>query len=176
MQISAPCGHDLNSSCNQYVSADSNSTLSSTRAEAIAIGESRYFTNRPCHKGHISPRYVSNKQCCNCNASRSKQREIKLCETEPSYRMYRSVQRRSGQCLSGRYSPREALGCSQSTLREHVTQKFAEGMCWEKYGQWELDHIIPLSRAESLTELIELCHYQNLQPLWKRQNRMKGSC
>jgi hypothetical protein len=175
MQLSAPCGNSIDSKFNQHDQVDSKSNLCATRAEAIANGDSRYFTGKPCHIGHVSERYVSNKQCCECNASKSKKREAMLCAANPSHRMYRSVQRRSGQCLTGRHSPREALGCSQRTLQEYVSRKFTVGMCWARYGQWELDHIIPLSRAESLAELIDLCHYKNLQPLWKRHNRMKGN-
>ncbi|MDN3721503.1 HNH endonuclease signature motif containing protein [Roseibium salinum] len=47
-------------------------------------------------------------------------------------------------------------------------------MTWAKYGQWEVDHIVPLSRARTLAEAIRLCHYTNLQPLWKRENIIKG--
>ena len=175
MQVSAPCVYAVNLNTNQHDDAGSNTKLCASRAEALASDDTRYFTGKPCHKGHISPRYVSNKQCCKCNAAKSRQRETKLCATNPSHRMYRSVQRRSGQCLTGRYSPRQALGCSRRALKVHVSNKFTKGMSWEKYGQWELDHIVPLSRANSLKELIELCHYENLQPLWKTQNRMKGN-
>jgi hypothetical protein len=47
-------------------------------------------------------------------------------------------------------------------------------MIWEKYRQWEVDHVTPLSAARALGELIELCHYKNLQPLWRRDNLVKG--
>ncbi len=47
-------------------------------------------------------------------------------------------------------------------------------MSWDKYGQWEVDHIVPLSAAKSLDELVRLCHFTNLQPLWKRENLAKG--
>ena len=47
-------------------------------------------------------------------------------------------------------------------------------MAWEKYGQWEVDHITPLSAGRTVEDLSRLCHYTNLQPLWKRDNRMKG--
>ncbi len=101
-------------------------------------------------------------------------RERELRAADPSYRMFRSVQNRSGKVLKGRASPSLVLGCSQETLRAHIGAQFAEGMTWERYGQWEVDHIIPLSAARSLDHLIELCHYTNLQPLWKRDNIAKG--
>lgn len=76
--------------------------------------------------------------------------------------------------LKGRYSPRQALGCDHATLREHISARFREGMMWARYGQWEVDHIVPLSAARSEAELLELCRFRNLQPLWKRENQMKG--
>ncbi|EAU45953.1 hypothetical protein R2601_26806 [Salipiger bermudensis HTCC2601] len=47
-------------------------------------------------------------------------------------------------------------------------------MAWPRYGQWEIDHVIPLSAASTVEDLAKLCHYTNLQPLWKRDNQMKG--
>jgi hypothetical protein len=49
-----------------------------------------------------------------------------------------------------------------------------KGMDWQKYGQWELDHIVPLSAARSTEELVRLCHFTNVQPMWKRDNKRKG--
>ena len=175
MQLSVPCRHPIYSNIYPSNHDIPRNRLCATRADAMSKGQRRYYTAKPCHKGYVAPRYVSNKQCCECNATKSKQREAKLCATDPSHRMFRSVQRRSGQCLAGRYSPREALGCDQDTLREYVSKKFTKGMCWAKYGQWKLDHIVPLSRAQSLSELVELCHFENLQPLWKKQNQVKGN-
>lgn len=37
-----------------------------TREQAYAIEAKRYFTGRPCKKGHISERYTSNGVCCAC--------------------------------------------------------------------------------------------------------------
>lgn len=55
-----------------------------------------------------------------------------------------------------------------------MADRFTDGMSWDRYGQWEVDHIVPLSSAGSLEDLIRLCHYCNLQPLWKRDNLIKG--
>ena len=66
------------------------------------------------------------------------------------------------------------MGCTNRKLKSHIEAQFTDGMSWEKYGQWEVDHVIPLSAARDDQELVPLCHYTNLQPLWKRYNRMKG--
>ena len=145
-----------------------------SRAEAAQRGLSRFFTGKPCRQGHYAPRYVSNRQCAACNALRAMQTEATRSNRDPAYRMYRSVQRRSGQALRGCYSNIAAIGCSRSALMHHIEKRFTLGMTWDKYGQWEVDHIVPLSSASTFSETIRLCHYTNLQPLWKRENQMKG--
>ncbi|MGR3794613.1 hypothetical protein [Vannielia sp. SX4] len=59
-------------------------------------------------------------------------------------------------------------------LRGHIAGQFTHGMSWDRYGQWEVDHIIPLSAARTLDQLLALCNFRNLQPLWKRDNLLKG--
>jgi hypothetical protein len=76
--------------------------------------------------------------------------------------------------LKGRASPACALGCDHPALREHLASRFRIGMSWNCYRQWEVDHIEPLSTASTLGELIELCHFSNLQPLWRSENLRKG--
>lgn len=39
-----------------------------SRQEAIAAGSVRYFTGRPCAKGHVTERYVKGGACVRCNA------------------------------------------------------------------------------------------------------------
>ncbi len=145
-----------------------------TREEAALCGLSRFWTGRPCKYGHVSERYVSNRQCVQCNAEQTAQRDRRCRAVDPSYRMYRSVLNRSGQVLMGRASPSNSVDCSQEDLKQHIEARFTDGMTWDRYGQWEVDHITPLSAARSLEHLIELCHYSNLQPLWKRDNLAKG--
>jgi hypothetical protein len=46
-------------------------------------------------------------------------------------------------------------------------------MNWDNKEFWHIDHIIPLSSAKDKEELIKLCHYSNLQPLWAEDNYKK---
>lgn len=69
------------------------------------------------------------------------------------------------------------LGCSISELKAHLETRFKEGMSWENYGSWHIDHIKPLSKFDltDRSQFLEVCHYTNLQPLWAYENMSKGN-
>jgi len=65
------------------------------------------------------------------------------------------------------------LGCSLNCFINHIESLFKPNMSFDNYGEWELDHIIPISLAKDGEEIIKLNHYTNFQPLWKEENRKK---
>ena len=69
---------------------------------------------------------------------------------------------------------RKFLGYSAKDLKEHLEKQFQPGMSWENHGKWHVDHIIPISRAETLEEAKVLSQLSNLQPLWAEDNLSKG--
>ena len=69
----------------------------------------------------------------------------------------------------------EIVGCTSSYLKQYLESKFIINMCWENYGEWHIDHIIPLSSAKTEEEIYKLCHYTNLQPLWAKDNLRKSN-
>jgi hypothetical protein len=70
---------------------------------------------------------------------------------------------------------KEILGCDYIELKQHLESKFTEGMNWDNYGKWHIDHIYPSSLAETEEEIIRLNHFTNLQPLWAEDNIRKGN-
>jgi hypothetical protein len=72
-------------------------------------------------------------------------------------------------------STEKILGCTIVEFQNYLSSLFLLDMSWENYGQWEIDHIIPISNAVSEEEVFKLNHYTNLQPLWKSDNRAKGN-
>ena len=73
----------------------------------------------------------------------------------------------------------DALPYSPQDLKEHLEGLFQEGMSWDNYGEWNIDHIIPQSALpyEDLDdENFQKCWaLENLQPLWAAENSSKGS-
>ena len=48
-------------------------------------------------------------------------------------------------------------------------------MSWENYGEWHIDHKIPLKYSKpSLEEVVQRLHYTNTQPMWASENMSKG--
>lgn len=75
----------------------------------------------------------------------------------------------------GRPRSIDFIGCSTDMLRSHIESMFKDGMNWNNYGEWHIDHIIPLDCANDMDEVYTLCHYSNLQPLWWYDNLKKSS-
>lgn len=72
------------------------------------------------------------------------------------------------------------IGCTIEELRQHLMDQFLPGMSWDTYGKgegrWHIDHILPCNLFDlSSEEQQRACfHYSNLQPLWERENLVKG--
>ena len=101
-------------------------------------------------------------------------------KSDPIYRMRENVRRRINHAITKlrvkktRRTP-AFLGRDIDTLRRHLESKFKPGMTWENYGQWHIDHTIPLAQGRTKAKLEKLCHYTNLAPLWAEDNLKKGA-
>jgi hypothetical protein len=69
---------------------------------------------------------------------------------------------------------KDIIGLDYEEFKQYISKKFVDGMCWENYGFWHLDHIIPLCEAKNEEEILKLNHYTNLQPLWAEDNLKKN--
>lgn len=102
-------------------------------------------------------------------------------ENDLNYRMIENLRSRTRKVIKIKEINKskkttEIIGCSPSELKLHLEKQFTDKMSWDNYGfyGWHIDHIIPLSSAKNEEELIQLCHYTNLQPLWAKDNLSKG--
>lgn len=74
-------------------------------------------------------------------------------------------------------STRDILGADCAFVKKYIERQFEKGMTWKNHGVygWHLDHIIPISTAQTKEDLLILCHYTNLQPLWAKENIIKSN-
>ena len=83
------------------------------------------------------------------------------------------------QLTTGKYGKRtfELLGYSVEDLMGHLEKQFKEGMSWNNFGDWHIDHIIPKSvfNVSNYDDLdFKRCWaLNNLQPLWATENYIK---
>jgi hypothetical protein len=93
------------------------------------------------------------------------------------YRMKINLRKRLRDYLIGESKgkrTKEIVGLDKINFKLYVENKFVDGMSWENYGEWHLDHIIPLCSANNNEEALRLNHYTNLQPLWAEDNLRKN--
>lgn len=71
-----------------------------------------------------------------------------------------------------------ALGYTIEDLMTHVESQFEDGMTWENWGRWHIDHIRPrcsfVYRALGDEEFKACWSLSNLQPLWAGENMRKS--
>jgi len=73
----------------------------------------------------------------------------------------------------------ELLGYSIAKLKEHLERQFLAGMSWANYGEWHVDHILPVSGFEFTSpddDDFRACWaLTNLRPLWAADNIRKSA-
>lgn len=108
----------------------------------------------------------------------------KRCSENPKYRLGSRTRTALWTCLKERNvakyrSTFDLLGYTLEELMVHLEKQFTEGMTWENYGEWHVDHKIPMAKFvfESTDDReFHLCwSLDNLQPLWANENLLKGS-
>ena len=74
------------------------------------------------------------------------------------------------------------LNCSKKELEDYLFNKLHNGMTFENHGEWEVDHIIPIDSFNfdnqhniNQENLLKCFGYNNLQPLWRNENRQKSN-
>jgi hypothetical protein len=98
-------------------------------------------------------------------------------KTDGFYRMKINLRHRLRDYLIGESKgkrTKEIVGLDKMNFKLYIQNKFVDGMSWENYGEWHLDHIVPLCSAKNNEEALRLNHYTNLQPLWAEDNLIKN--
>lgn len=101
-------------------------------------------------------------------------------KTDDNYRLSRNLRDGVYGVIKRNYRSafmRQLLGCSIREFKAHLESQFQAGMTWDNYGEWHVDHIVACSAFDLSCPIQQrLCfNFSNLQPLWARDNLVKGS-
>ena len=136
---------------------------------------------REYNKTHKEERKARDKSNREYNRQRENEYRRNRYANDPEFRILLSCRTRIRKALEGigdKVAPtKELIGCSTEDLKKHLESQFVEGMSWDNYGEWHIDHIKPCASYD-LTDPEEqkACfHYENMQPLWAFDNLSKGT-
>lgn len=97
----------------------------------------------------------------------------------PEVKLRRNVSSHIRKALAKDGSCADYLPFTIPELKKHLEEQFTEGMTWDNYGEWHIDHIVPaawFSATSVDSEEFRRCwSLDNLQPLWASENISKGS-
>lgn len=69
------------------------------------------------------------------------------------------------------------LGHTTTELRDHLERQFAKDMSWDNYGDWHVDHIVPVASFDFSSaddaDFKACWAITNLRPLWADANMQK---
>lgn len=139
-----------------------------------------YQKNREAKLAHSKNYYHTiGKNKRNSSEFREHQRNYKRkrFNSDPIFKLKCNLRRSISHAFSGKRKSKKSvilLGCSFEMAKTYLASLFQPGMNWDNYGKWHVDHIIPLSTANSVEELEKLWYYTNLQPLWAKDNLHKS--
>lgn len=111
----------------------------------------------------------------------SRRRELsKIRRADPVQRLKDSSRTRTRLALSLAGIPKhdhtfDLIGCTPTEFKAYIESKFEPWMNWDNYGEWEVDHIVALSKFDlsDREQLLKAFHYTNCQPLKQFDNRSK---
>ena len=73
----------------------------------------------------------------------------------------------------------EILGYTPEELISHIEKQFKDGMTWDNYGDFHIDHKIPISsfniKEIGDSEFMKCWSLSNLQPMWGEENIRKSN-
>lgn len=101
---------------------------------------------------------------------------------DPAFRLNNNISSQIRQSLhdgkEGK-SWEKLVGYSLSELMQHLESLFEDGMTWENYGDWHIDHSTPVSwfNFDSVddADFSECWSLENLQPMWGEENIEKSN-
>lgn len=129
------------------------------RREAAAIGSAQYYTDKPCHKGHMAPRVTSHGLCVICQMVDSRKKRLTNPEKQAAYRQNRRARKFAA---GGSFTANDV---KELYVKQNATCNGCQ--CDLAVSGYHIDHIMPLILMGSNSK-------ENIQLLCPKCNLSKG--
>jgi hypothetical protein len=105
-------------------------------------------------------------------------------DTDPAYKLISNFRTAIYQVLKENNVEKnrhyfDILKYTPEELMSHLEKQFTDGMTWDNYGEWHVDHRMPISsfNFESVDDdsFTKCWSLDNLQPMWGKENIVKGN-
>jgi hypothetical protein len=116
------------------------------------------------------------KKCNLCGEVKSIDNFYKKTKSKEGIQIYQPYCKECFYIIYNEYKEKDKLAFlirQRQYNKKHINNNLREGMSWENYGKWEIDHIKPLTAFDETALPSEVNALSNLQPLWKEENRIK---
>jgi hypothetical protein len=142
--------------------------------EEVSAQKKQYYQDHKETRGAYNRQYRQN------HKEEASERHNDRRKIDVNYKIAGNLRTRLYVALEGNYKSGSAirdLGCSIEDLKTWLEQQFQPGMSWNNYGEWHIDHIIPLSAVNTSdrSQLLKVCNWFNLRPLWAEENISRGN-
>jgi len=147
--------------------------------ECATRASKQYYQNNPEKRKEMRRRYrQNNPEKYRQNRKKARMRR----QLNPKNKLYDLVSHAIYRSLcsnkDGRYWG-DLVGYSIKKLIQHLEKQFQPGMTWDNYGEWHVDHKVPVSafnfRGPGDIDFKRCWALSNLQPLWAKDNVRKGA-
>lgn len=133
----------------------------------------RWRVNNPGRANELAYRWKRN------NPERYRENERRH-RSQIHIRIHRSISSRlRGHIRKNSKTTFQIVGYSREDLMAHLERQFTKGMTWDNYGEWHIDHIVPLSsfkvKDASDPGVMACWCLSNLRPIWATENLRKNA-
>ncbi len=151
--------------------------------------DGRQYICKSCMSKYHKIRHINNRESINAR-SRKWRLEYPEKMRNASKKWYNRTKNKITECLYSRINQClndiikrneiwEVLGYKYEDFVKHIENQFHEDMTWGNHGEWEIDHIIPISffyfQSTKDVEFKMCWRLENIQPMWKHEHKVKSN-
>lgn len=157
------------------------------RQRVIECSKKNYFKNPEAKKQYARNRYIANRdkllEDCKSYRRTDRAKQLKSAfQARPERRIDNAVRIGVRRAFRGQRKSEptwKMVGYDLEELVIHLEKQFLDGMNWDNYGKWHIDHIVPLVSfiGQDCPEIVirKAWHLGNLRPCWAEENVSKNA-